>query len=97
MQHKWRRTCNYAVALNYKALHQTSGGAASKLAVICAIDSGTRNDVGKRGFFATTFAADGLSIAAMDYSPYIFGAYACAALALGGLILHTWIAARRAK
>jgi|GEM_PF-5119933 len=31
----------------------------------------------------------------MDYASYILPAYALAAVLLGGLMFHTWIAARR--
>lgn len=33
----------------------------------------------------------------MEYSAYIIPAYALAAVLLGGLVLHTWLAARRAR
>ena len=33
----------------------------------------------------------------MDYTSYILLAYGLAALLIGGLILHTWVAAHRAS
>ena len=53
-------------------------------------------DRGNSGFFATTLPPPGVCHRAVDYSAYILPAYAIAALLLGGLVLHTWMAARRA-
>lgn len=35
------------------------------------------------------------AIATMDYSAYIIPAYVLTAVLVGGLIIHTWVSARR--